>query len=454
MTTLPKDDLFINIIDNLEVGIHMIDKDGLTIYYNDACEKIDGISKKEIIGRSMYDLVNEGLFSNSVALKVIEMREEVTITQQVKERIIRAKGIPIYRQNEFLAVLVYTINADILSGVLDKYNQLIEENEILANELKDFNVDSKDATLISRSKKMMRIINLIDRVAKVDSTILLEGESGVGKTMFANYIHSKSPRKDQPFIKVDCSAIPKSLIESELFGYIEGSFTGAKKGGKKGMVEEAHTGTLFLDEVAELPLSSQVKLLTLLQEKTFQPVGSTERKNVDIRIISATNQNLVEMIEDGEFREDLYYRLKVVPIIIPPLRERPGDIVPLLQSTLNKINDFYDLDKSISPGGMDLLIRYEWPGNVRELENVVERLVVTAENERILENDVELALSSSHRENFSPMSLKEKVEYYEKSLIENAGHEVHSMKDLARYLNINESTLRKKIERFGIDMTF
>lgn len=448
-------DLLVKVLDNSQIGIHIVDDKGVTIYYNEAAENIDGMKSKDMLGKPMKDMVNSGIFSSSIALEVLEIKKQKEITQRVNNRCVKANGVPIYIEDKLHAVVVYIVDIETIERLSSKLADMKRENNKMAKELSQYEAKylSEDQ-LLYKSKKMQRVVSLGEKVAKVDSTILLEGESGVGKTMFAKHIHLKSHRADKPFVKVDCSAIPKSLFESELFGYKAGAFTGALQSGKKGLVKTADKGTLFLDEVAEVPLESQVKLLTLLQEKTIQPVGSTERIKVDIRVIAATNQDLERMIEEGRFREDLYYRLKVVPIVIPPLRERATDIVPLIRLFVNKLNIYYGFNKEISPGGMKHLINYSWPGNVRELENIIERLLVTTEGDVVLAEDISQNLKESHKECNDKFDYKDKVTNFEKQLIEQESRRVSSIRELAANLNINESTLRKKIERFGIDLKY
>ena len=448
-------DLLVKVLDNSKIGIHIVDNRGVNIYYNEAAENIDGLKGKDMLGKSMKDMVDSGIFSSSVALEVLEIKKEKEITQRVNNRCIKANGIPIFIEDKLYAVVVYIVNIETIERLSSKLEVMKKENIKMAKELSQYEAKylSEDQ-LLYKSKKMQRVVNLGEKVAKVDSTILLEGESGVGKTMFAKHIHQKSHRADKPFVKVDCSAIPENLFESELFGYKPGAFTGALKSGKEGLVQTADKGTLFLDEVAEVPLDSQVKLLTLLQEKTIHPVGSTERIKVDIRVIAATNQDLEQMIEEGRFREDLYYRLKVVPIVVPPLRERTTDIVPLIRLFVNKLNIYYGFNKEISPGGIKHLINYSWPGNVRELENIIERLLVTTEGDIVSAKEVSQNLKESLKECNDRLDYKDKVISFEKQLIEKESKRVSSIRELASNLKINESTLRKKIDRFGIDLKY
>jgi len=240
--------------------------------------------------------------------------------------------------------------------------------------------------IIYKSKKMDEVLKMAIQVAKSDATVLIRGESGVGKELVAEIIHSSSQRKDKPFIKINCAAIPENLLESELFGYKKGAFTGAIID-KKGKFEEAEGGTIFLDEIGDMPLSLQAKLLRVLQSKEIEPIGGKPKK-VDVRIIAATNKNLEEMVKKGSFREDLFYRLNVVPIVIPPLRERKEDIKPLVEYFLEKFNKKYGKNISISKGAMRMLEIYHWPGNVRELENLIERLVLTSSDLVITPDDI------------------------------------------------------------------
>lgn len=442
------------VLDHAEIGIHLVNRQYITIYYNRIAEKIDGLSKDEVIGKNMKELVDSGIFSQSVAVDVLSTRKEKEIVQRVNDRYVRANGVPLYKNGRFRAVVVYTVDINTVENLSNRVEELRKRNKELRKELNKYKSDFLDNQLLFKSKKMHRVVDLGEKVAKVNSTILLEGESGVGKTLFANHIHEFSNRSNKPFVKVDCSAIPENLFESEVFGYEPGSFTGALESGKEGLAEVADGGTLFLDEIAEVPINSQVKLLTLLQEKTIQRVGSTKRKKVDIRVIAATNQDLIAMVEEGRFRQDLYYRLKVIPIVIPPLREREADILPLIKLFCNKLNNYYDMKKTVSPKGINALINYSWPGNVRELENVIERLVVTSEFDVITEEEVLQNISLSEHENTSKLSYRDRVVLFEKNLIEEESKNVSSIRELSKSLKINESTLRKKIERFGIDMKY
>ncbi|MFD1706404.1 sigma-54 interaction domain-containing protein [Siminovitchia sediminis] len=295
----------------------------------------------------------------------------------------------------------------------------------------------------AKSESMKKIIDIIHRISEVDSTVLLLGETGVGKTRLARYIHEVSSRSKQPFITVNCGAIPDSLIESELFGYEPGAFTGGRSKGKKGLIESADGGILFLDEIAELPFSVQSKLLEVLQEHTFRKVGGTKSIKVDIRIIAATNKDLQQMVLDKTFREDLYYRLHVVPLTIPPLRERREEIIPLAEHFVQKFNKQYGRQFSLSSQAKARLLEDPWRGNIRELENTIERMVVTQSEE--------LGQSEDHppfeaAEQLPP--LKEAKRKLEKDLILRAYERYGTTYKAAEVLQVDQSTIAKKVKQY------
>ncbi|MEE0741162.1 MAG: sigma 54-interacting transcriptional regulator [Emergencia sp.] len=278
---------------------------------------------------------------------------------------------------------------------ISEINRLKRELDKLNQKLRKVEVKYTFKDIIGKDPEMQRMLKTAQVAAATPATIMLRGESGTGKEIIANAIHNASKRRNEKFIKINCSSIPEELLESELFGYKEGAFTGARRGGKKGLFQEADGGTLFLDEIGDVSSKMQVKLLRVLQEKEIMPVGSTEAIDVDVRIICATNKPLEEMIERGEFREDLYYRLNVFPLFIPPLRERKEDIGLISQYLLNQYNEFYDRSVNmIEPEAVELLKTSDWPGNVRELENVLSRALINLneKEEKLSVEDVEGAL--------------------------------------------------------------
>lgn len=315
--------------------------------------------------------------------------------------------------------------------------------------------DAKEKQLIGESRDIRRVRDLIFRLQHTDAPVLIMAETGCGKEVIANEIQRFSMRWDKPFIKVNCSAFPESLFESELFGYEAGAFTGAAKQGKKGLFEAASSGTLFLDEVGELPLHFQAKLLRVLQEREVIRVGGTRGIPVDVRIIAATNQNLAALVNDGKFRKDLYFRLNVLPIFIAPLRERKEDIPILANHFLQKYCKKYDHTKDFTPSGIEALCAYDWPGNVRELENIVERLVVWGTSEHlgldeiimVTRHDREGSLRWYKRET---LTLKELLAVVERDAISKAMHRCGTTRKAAEELGITQSTLMRRLKEYKI----
>lgn len=311
-------------------------------------------------------------------------------------------------------------------------------------------------TIIGQSPQIRGVLSLVERVARTDSTVLITGESGTGKELIARAIHFKSPRASRPLVAINCGAIPHELLESELFGYVRGAFTGAVRD-KKGRLEVANGGTVFLDEVSEMAPALQVKLLRVLQEKEFEPVGSVKTIKVDIRIIAATNKDLEKLVEKGRFREDLYWRLNVVPIHLPPLRERKEDLLPLLEHFLRLYNDKYQgAVEGFSPDALELLHQYDWPGNIRELENLVQRLVILKGEGIIGPEDLPEKIRYNHRGQNLPQALKhgslqETLNHIERELILEALRKANGVKKkAAELLGIKRTTLLHKLKKNGL----
>lgn len=432
------------VLDKSNQGIHIVDPTGTTLYYNKVAEEIDGISREDILGKNMKDLVKTGLFSRSVALDVIDSFEQKDVVQHINDRVVIATGVPIMRGKELEAVVVFVKDSKVLRDMTLQLQDLLIENNSMAENLSKYNSKYlKEGIIISNSKAMQRIMKVANRVSKLETPIFLLGEPGCGKTMFAKYIHDNSLRSDKPFIKVDCSAIPKSIIESELFD--DDSYNGS-------LLKQATNGTLFIDEIADMPLPCQQRLVYELN-RIKESMASTSN-SPSIRIIAASNENISKNISDGKFRMDLYYLLNIIPIKIPPLRERDEDVIPLINLFLNKYNEFYNEDKVISPNCKKFLINYSWPGNVRELENIIERLVVTSDDDVIDVKHVEEFINNFYTKIDEGKTFKEKVESYEKKLILEYSKQVSSIKELSILAGINESTLRKKIERYNLNITF
>ncbi|WP_031499219.1 sigma-54-dependent transcriptional regulator [Bryobacter aggregatus] len=340
---------------------------------------------------------------------------------------------------------------DHLSTVVGKaleVRRLRSENQRLKEELDE---RYTFGNLIGRSPGMREVFNLIERVAPSRATVLLCGESGVGKDMVARAIHFNSPRRNQPLVKINCGALPENLMESELFGYEKGAFTGATIA-KPGKFEQADTGTVFLDEIGDVPMAVQVKLLRVLQERELERLGSNRTKQIDVRVIAATNVDLRAALEGGRFREDLYYRLNVMPINIPPLRDRKEDIPALALHFLAKYGDG---TQRITPSGLERLLSYEWPGNVRELENVMERSLLLASHEQLDAGDIRIDMGPKARAphvepGFLPTGMT--LDEYEQSLLKEALKRANGNKSqAARILGITRNALRYRLSQIGIE---
>jgi two-component system response regulator AtoC len=338
------------------------------------------------------------------------------------------------------------VNLDELDLMIDHIREeqhLHRELEMLKEELcEDITTDS----FIAEDKSMKHVLSMISRVAKSDSTVLIQGESGTGKEVVARLIHKVSHRNKGRFIAISCAALPETLLESELFGYERGAFSGADKR-KIGKFELAHHGTLFLDEIGDLPLSTQVKLMRVLQEFTFERLGGNTPIKVDVRLISATNQNLKTKVADNTFREDLLYRLNVISIDLPPLRERKKDIKSLVEFFVNKYaGECRKNVKAVSKDALEKLVRYNWPGNIRELENVIERAVVLCRSECIEARDLPLSTSSEDRA-YSAENLRDIEKEHIRIILEKTDW---NLSDAAKRLGIHRNTLRLKIKEYNI----
>jgi len=439
-------------------GLWICDHEGKVVRINKASETINGIKADQIVGKRMETLIREGMIDRSVTLEVLKNRTGVTIIQNLKNgKQILVTGNPVFDDHGEISLVVVN-ERDITN--LNKLRNDLEESKALASRYRsELSLMDKQASLLSeaviRSEIMHKVLNRSMKVAQVDSTVLIQGETGVGKGFLARLIHRASPRNEGPFIRVDCGAIPETLIESELFGYEKGAFTGARTEGKPGLFELAEGGTLFLDEIGDLPLTVQVKLLRFLEENNIMRVGGTSIRKVDARVIAATHRNLKAMVEKGEFRKDLFFRLNVVPIHIPPLRERREDIPPLINFFLNDLNHKHSTEKTILPRAIDCLCQYPFSGNIRELSNLVERVVVLTQDQDIHMEDL-----PSHVRHPDPSTdvwpggddsnLPNAVAKTEKEMIIRALRTCGTQRKAARILGIDQSTLARKAKRYGV----
>lgn len=358
-------------------AVMVTDKNGIIIVANQATLDSFSLTSDQVIGKTPSQMIEAGYYRNSSVLKVLETGQAVTEVIHINDQQRRfSTSIPLLDEHgEISMVLTNSRSEELLNDFLRKlaYEQ---EQHTLYKEIATYLSTIRTDTPVYRSEEMAEIISVCDTVADTDSTVMLLGESGVGKEVIAQYLHKMSSRRERAFIPINCAAIPEELFESELFGYTPHAFTGASPKGKMGLLKMAHQGTLFLDEVGELPLTMQTKLLRFLAMGEISPVGSDMPEKVDVRIITATNQDLLAMTREKTFRLDLYYRLNVIPIRIPPLRERKDDVDILTVLFLEQYNHKYKKQLIFDEGDMAAMRRYDWPGNVRELRNVVERTVV------------------------------------------------------------------------------
>ncbi len=438
------------IIDSSYDGLWICDHEGKVIRINKASERINGLKAEEVLGRNMRELLAKGLFDRSVTLEVLKTKTAVTmfhVNKLGKKTLVT--GNPIFNEK---GEITFVVSNDRDITELDHLRSQLQESQALAeryiSKLSELEMRGVDpSTVVFKSEAMEKIVKMAVNVATVDSTVLLLGESGVGKGVVAKLIHKNSSRSKGSFIRVDCAGIPDPLIESELFGYEKGAFTGAKVEGKVGFFELANGGTLFLDEVAEIPLSCQAKLLHFLEEHEITRVGGTEPKRIDVRIVAATNRNIEEMLSTKLIRKDLYYRLNVVPIYIPPLRERHEDILPLIVHFLAKFNKIYGMKKVLSTEALELLCQYDFPGNIRELSNNIERVLVVTEKARIEANDL---AHTGYLAKLNPylaedLPLKDAVKKFESDLIKKTLKKYGSQRAAAKILRVDQSTISRRM---------
>lgn len=445
-------------VEYLGEEIFVADGAGKILFVNPASVKTIGLPVDQIIGLSAQDLVDEGYFSVSSTMEVVRQRKTVNVLQKLKDgRTTLATGVPIFdkEQEEIIMIISTSKDVDAVNEILhtvEKQAMEIEKNKAEISNLRESMFEAEG--FISSDPIMHELKNTLIRVAPLEVSVLIQGETGVGKEVVARSLHKFSNRSNEPYIKINCGTIPEQLIESELFGYEPGAFTGASIGGKKGKVEMAHMGTLFLDEIGELPLPLQVKLLDFLQDGTFTRIGGTDRLKVNARVVAATNRDLKKMCEEGKFRKDLYYRLNVIPINIPPLRDRIGDIDVLAKYFVSRYNSRHRCHKKMENGLLEILAAYNWPGNVRELENVIERLFVMSEDDTIKRENLICVIGEdrepsnlSNAANISLRPLKEAKWELEKQLVSKAYQMYRSTYKVAEVLCVDQSTVVKLLHK-------
>lgn len=449
---------FDKIINSSLDSLWIADENGKILQVNQVALKLYNLSLDDVINKNVDELLEKGVFDRSIIREVIRTEKSHMVINKLKngKQLLRVAN-PIFNENGKLTlVIVYERDMTelyLLKTDLEKSHAISEGYRSQLKQLTAQNRHWSKANI--RSAIMYKVMEKAVRLSQVDTTILLQGEAGVGKGYFANLIHNTSPRKDKPFIRVDAGAIPEQLIESELFGYEGGAFTGALIKGKPGYFEIAEEGTLFLDEIAEIPLQIQVKLLRFLENSQIVRVGDTTTKTINTRVIAATNKRLDKMVEEGKFRKDLFFRLNVIPLTIPPLRERVEDIPPLIYYFLKKFNQKYSTQKAIFPQALECICSYSFPGNIRELSNLIEQLVVLLPSDKIDIEDIPSHIRIGYHNSKNTLlahgwNLPAAKAKLEKELIARALEAYGSQRKAAVHLGVDHSTLARKIKKHNI----
>ena len=438
-------------------GVWVCDSTPTLLWINSACEDLNNIKREDVCGKSVDELLSYGNFDKDVTHRVLSEKKPVAIIQKVKsKRTLLVNGIPIFDDQGNIKYVVGSerdvTELNLLKEQLEQKHEITKkiQSELLSMKMRELKMEE----IVSTSEAMERVMDTVLRVADFDTTVLLTGPSGSGKSLIAKLVHDGSSRRDKPFLILNCGAIPDSLAEAELFGYTDGAFTGAQKGGKSGLIEAADGGTLLLDEIDAFSLDVQVKLLTFLDTKSFIKLGSRQVSQVDVRLIAATNSNLEAKVEAGSFRSDLWYRLNVVPVKIPGLADRPDDIVPLITRYIRKLSSQHGSKKTIDRHAMDVLSRYHYPGNVRELENILEHSYVLCSSDEISTADLPqnvldtVALNRSIRATTD--NLKQALETVEREYLFSACQRYKTQSDIAAALGTSQPSVARLLKKHDI----
>ena len=454
---------FKEVVDSLDDSIFITDAKGKVLYVNPAYEQNTGILPEEVLHRYVSDILKEGkLFTGGATLDVIKTKKKIfRLSTTIKfdpPKIAYAIGVPILDENNKLKQVVVNSRPILtLKALKEDYERFLEEVKSIQEPSTVRiipNAENHDLTkrMVGSGDTIQKIWNIIDLIADTDATVLITGESGVGKEVVADEIYRRSNRNQKPFIKVNCASIPSNLLESELFGYEKGAFSGANSAGKVGLFELANSGILLLDEIGDMPLDLQAKLLRAIQSKEITRVGGTKSIALDIRIIALTNSDLKQKIKDGSFRSDLFYRLSVIPIHLDPLRDHVEDIELLSQYFIELYSHKHKRTINLTEKNITLMKMYSWPGNIRELENVIEYLVIccsgTAEiDDNMLKGILGISKGDENAESFD---LTKSVEQFEKQQIEKVLGITNNLREAGDILNVNASTISRKIKQYGI----
>lgn len=438
------------IFESASYGTVIVDNNGKIQYMSENYCAFINITREQVIGEYVVNVIE----NTRMHLVVQTGKSEIGDLQFLKGNFVIANRIPIFEQNRIIGAIGTIIFRDVNEWKkMNRHiqNRLADKNLLTSNTENKGNVQYALHHLIGDSPKLVQVRELVKKVAGGKISVLIRGESGTGKEIIAQSIHRLSERSDQPFIKVNCASIPEQLLESELFGYEEGTFTGAKKGGRKGKFQIADGGTIFLDEIGDMPQQMQSKLLRVLQEQEIEPIGASFPKKIDVRIIAATNRPLEELIKEGRFREDLFYRINALQLFLPSLRERREDIPLLIDHFIEKYSSEVGKRMTMIEEDVYTILRhYHWPGNIRELENVIEACVYLAENGHLTINCLPDYIQS-HETSNQPKSLKEMMEDHERTVIKKTLIKVnYDREEAAKALGIGNSTIYDKIKKYKL----
>ena len=454
-------ELMEKILDNPFLGICVTDEKGICIMLNEIHTKISGMSRENFIGKNMCKLADKNIISVSSTAQVLKTGKEVNLYQtNAGNRAYDVNAVPVRDSDGNIKyVISYLLDVTEMKKIKLLINQLQEDKEEAEKKIKRLTeIQKMDGEIVFCSNRMKRVIDLAKKVAKHDSSVLISGPSGAGKELVANLIHSNSPRKSKPFIKINCAAIPDQLLESELFGYEQGAFTGGNPKGSRGIFESANGGSLLLDEIGEMPINLQVKLLRVLQNQELRRIGSDLPIQVDVRIMASTNASMRDLIKEKKFREDLYYRLNVVEIEVPGLDEHKEDIPTLVTHFMKHYNAKYNENKTVNWEGIQYLMEREYPGNIRELKNIVERLLVQSNKDQIDYSDVintigidkDEANYSGQNTDIQGQTLKELMDSYEKQILKKGLKLYNNAEKAAKSMGIDRSTMSRKLHKYGL----
>lgn len=436
-------------------GLYIADGEGVTLRVNRSWEKITGLRAEDVVGKNTADLEKEGYVSKFVTPMIIEQKKSISLkAKTLTNREVLVSGNPVFDDHGNVEMVVTTVRD--MTDIQSLTNELItaqEKKEKYQKKLETLQQQLlQKEDLIAESKPMKDIASLTIQIGDVKTPILITGETGTGKEVVAKLIHNHNTYCSQsPFLKINCGAIPDNLLEAELFGYERGAFTSANPKGKLGLLELAEGGTLVLDEISELSLNVQSKLLTVLQDGIITRLGGTTSRHINVRFIFISNRDLEDMVKKGEFRDDLYYRINIIPIHVPPLRERREDIIPLINYFVQEFTKKYNKKIYFSREALDNLCAYNWPGNVRELRHLIERFVVINHNKEIDKRDIPLNDQLDSIQNFtytqSPSSLKQAVRDFEVMFIKKSIEDYGDIKTAADHLGVCQSTLYRKLKQ-------